>query len=162
MTHPHPTALPERIADLDDEQAITVLAAVATRRGYHPDPTTAGQQDQHLREALTQPEITTTLTPTPTSQGDLARTALTHLATTDPDTATLVDRALQLPTSGERDPVLLFGIGALVLYAFHTDIDLRRDPDKGWSFHFHTTALSDSTIGKLLGQLLGSYLGPDK
>ncbi len=44
--------------------------------------------------------------------------------------------------------------------AFHADINLERDPEKGWSFHFKTKPLKDSTVGKLLGQLLGNFLAP--
>ena len=44
--------------------------------------------------------------------------------------------------------------------AFHAEIKLERDPAKGWSFRFHTRPLKDSTIGKLLGQLMGIYQDP--
>lgn len=159
MTHPDTTALRDRIAGLDDEHAITTLAHVLARLGYQPNPFSQTQHDQHLRDALTQPDITTTIT-LPASDGDLARTALTHLATTDPAGAALIDHALNIAPSAERDPTLLLGVGALVLFAFRADIDLTRDPRKGWSFHFHTTGLSDTAIGKLLGQLLGNYLNP--
>jgi hypothetical protein len=55
----------------------------------------------------------------------------------------------------------VFGVGGLVLMAFHADINLAHDPGKGWTFHFKTKPLPDTVIGKLLGQLLGSHLpGP--
>ena len=51
-------------------------------------------------------------------------------------------------------------IGALVLMAFHADIEVAKDPGKGWKFRFKTTGLKESTIGKLLGQLMGNFLTP--
>jgi hypothetical protein len=48
-------------------------------------------------------------------------------------------------------------VGSLVLFAFHADIKLERDPDKGWSFHLKTKPLSGTAIAKALAQLLGVY-----
>lgn len=54
------------------------------------------------------------------------------------------------------DPLLMVGVGALVLLA----IDLARDPRKGRRFRFTARGLSDSTIGTLLGERLGTLLTP--
>jgi hypothetical protein len=48
----------------------------------------------------------------------------------------------------------------LVLLVFKSGSHLERDPVKGWSFRFRTRALPGSTIGRLLGQLMGVYLDP--
>ena len=47
-----------------------------------------------------------------------------------------------------------------MLLAFRADIDLHREPGKGWTFRFRTKPLTDATIGKLLSQLLGNFLDP--
>jgi hypothetical protein len=153
--------LTDQIGALPDEQAVTVLALVLKRQGHTVDPFTWPQTEAHLREALTQPEIIARATPHPhVIPGVLARTTLTYLADTDPATRDLITHALTLAPRPERlDPATLV-IGGLVLLAFHADIDLKHEPGKGWTFHFHTTALPESTIGELLGQLLGTYLNP--
>jgi hypothetical protein len=56
----------------------------------------------------------------------------------------------------QRDPVTL-AVGALVLYAFRAEINLHRDPAKGWSFQLRTKPISDTTLGRLLSQLLGVF-----
>jgi hypothetical protein len=149
-----------QIADLPDEQAVAVLRLVLERRGLTVDPFTAGEQQAHLQEALAQPEITEQVAPTAASDGDLARTALTHLLDTDATVAADVERAVALTgqDTQTRDPLLLVGVGALVLLAFRADIDIAHDPGKGWRFRFRTKGLSDSTVGKLLGELLGNLL----
>lgn len=151
----------DRVTALSDDQAVAVLATVLDRRGLVVDPFAQEEQRAHLEEALSQPEIATQVEPEPgATSGDLARTALTHLIKTDPEVAALVDQAIGLASRMERDPTLIFAIGALVLMAFHADIELAKDPGKGWKFRFKTKGLSDSTIGKLLGQLMGNFLHP--
>jgi hypothetical protein len=151
-----PVDLADRIAALSDEHAVFVLRAVLDRQGMAVDPFEHTEDEARLREALSQPEIVDTVVPQPdATPGDLARTALTHLAEDDA-TADLVGHAMTLPPTGERD-LGLFVVGSLVLFAFHSDIKLRRDPDKGWSFEFKTKPLSDTAIAKALGQLLGIF-----
>ncbi len=150
----------DRVAALSDEQAVTTLALVLERQGLTVDPFTQAEQEAHLREALTQPEITDSVEPTPgATRGDLARTALAYLAEGDDATRGLIDHAMQIAPRADRDPLLL-ATGALVLLAFRADIDLTHEPGKGWKFRFRTKGLSDSTIGKLLSQLLGNFLNP--
>ena len=154
-------SIADRVAALSDEQAVTALALVLQRQGLTVDPFTHAEQQAHLREALNQPEITDSIEPTPeATRGDLARTALTYLAETDDTTRGLIDHAMQIAPRADRDPTLLLATGALVLLAFRADIDLAHEPGKGWKFRFRTKGLSDSTIGKLLGQLLGNFLKP--
>jgi hypothetical protein len=142
----------DRIAALPDDQAVAVLQLVLERRGLTVDPFTADEQQAHLQEALAQPEITDQVTPTSASDGDLARTALTHLLDTDPTAEPDVDRAIALAAEPGQSRDLM------VLLAFRADIDLAYDPGKGWRFRFKTKGLSDSTIGQLLAELLGNLL----
>jgi hypothetical protein len=158
MTNRAPTA--DRVAALPDDQATTTLLLVLRRQGMTVDPFTQAEREAHLREALNQPEITQAIQPEQgTTRGDLARTALTHLAQHN-DTRKLIDHALDITPSPDRDPTLLLATGALVLLAFRADIDLAHEPGQGWKFRFHTKGLSDSVIAKLLSQLLGHFLNP--
>jgi hypothetical protein len=152
------TSLDDEIANLSDDQAIAALALVLERHGQSIDPFTAEATEAHLREALRQPDVATAAEPDRNATpGALARTALHHLADQDED---VVARALTIPPGSTRfDPATL-AVGALVLMAFHADIDLERDPQKGWSFRFRTKPLDDTTIGQLLGQLLGVFTDP--
>ena len=88
---------------------------------------------------------------------------MTHLADSEATTSELVNQAMgiaQRDSNPERDPLLLLGAGALVLWVFRVDIDLTHEAGNGGKFHFRTTCLSDSTIAKLLGQLVGAYRKP--
>ena len=152
--------LADQVAALSDEEAVAALALVLERQGQKVDPFAWQQDEPKLRQALTQPDLTQVATPEPAaSQGEVARTALAYLAEQD-DTRGLVERAIAVRPRADRfDPATL-AVGALVLMAFHAEIKLERDPAKGWSFRFHTRPLKDSTIGKLLGQLMGVYQNP--
>ena len=160
----NPSQLTQRITALPDHDALTALVMVLRHQRAPLDPFSQHQQQARLRQALTQPEITTAVPAvTDATQGDLARAALTHLADTDQATRELISHALGIAhhdPDTQRDPLLLLGAGALVLWVFRADIELTHQPGKGWTFHFKTHGLSDSTITKLLGQLLGTYLTP--
>lgn len=150
----------DRIATLPNDQAVAVLQLVLERRGLAVDPFTADEQQAHLQEALAQPEITEQVTPTTASDGDLARTALAHLLDSDATAAADVERAIAVTAdAGPTRDLVLVGVGALVLLAFRADLDIAYDAGKGWRFRFKTKGLSDTTIGKLLGDLLGNLLG---
>jgi hypothetical protein len=158
--------LTDRIAALPDKQAVGVLARVLERQGLDVNPVVRdkewAEQEAHLRQALTQPEVAALATPDlQATAGDLARIALLRIVETDETAAGLMERALtMLPRETEKfDPTML-AVGALVLFVFRADITLAHDPDKGWTFKFRTKGLSESTIGKLLGQLMGTYLNP--
>lgn len=151
-----PAVLVDRITALTDEHAVLVLQAVLERQGAVVEPFQHAEEQAHLAEALAQPEISGVMAPQiGATPGDLARTALIHLAEDDV-TAQLIERAMALRPTGERDLGLLL-VGSLVLFAFRADITLAHDPGKGWSFRFRTKPMSDSVIGKALSQLLGVY-----
>ena len=152
--------LTDQVMALSDEEAVAALALVLERQGQKVDPFAWQQDEPKLRQALTQPEVTQVATPYPqASEGEVARTALAYLAEQE-DTRALVERAIAVRPRADRfDPATL-AVGALVLMAFHAEIKLERDPAKGWSFRFHARPLKDSTIGKLLGQLMGVYQTP--
>ena len=90
--------------------------------------------------------------------GDLARTALTYLADPIDTTRRLSEQAMD-HRPGAGHPLML-GSGGVGVVAFRADIDLAKNPGKGWKFRFKTKGLNDSTIGKLLSQLLGNFLNP--
>jgi len=106
-------SIADRVAALSDEQAVMALVLVLVRQGLTVDPFTQAEQQAHLREALTQPEITNSIEPTPeATRGDLARTALSYLAEGDDTTRRLIDHAMQIAPRADRDPTLLLATGA--------------------------------------------------
>jgi len=148
------------IAALDDAHAIATLHLVIEREGILRDAAELRQEQAHLAEALPRLEASELAEPdTGATEGDLARTALEHLAQRDAVTRDLVVRAASIPASGNErfDPATL-AVGALILLVFRTDFRLERDPTQGWTVKLHTTPLKDSTVGKILSQLLGTYL----
>jgi hypothetical protein len=154
------TELAEQIDRLSDRDALRVLALAVDARGEQVDPFAWRETEPRLRQALTQPDLASGVRPdSQATQASLARTALVALAERDPAT---VERALALPAraGGRIDPLLGLGVGALVLLVFKSDISLEHDPTTGWSFRFRTKALPQSTIGRLMGQLMGVYLDP--
>jgi hypothetical protein len=155
----HHAELARQIAVLDDAVAIAALRLVLERQGQPVDPIELRDTQNHLEQALDQPGIRQLADPDPAATpAALARTALYHLAAQDQASADLIRHAItRTALPAERfDPITLT-VGALVLYAFRTDLTLRRDPGQGWTFKLHTKSVSDTTIGHLLGQLLGVY-----
>jgi hypothetical protein len=151
-----PQDLLARIDALDDRHALGVLATVAQRHGFQADSASARTIQEHVDEALHQPDLAD-LAPThdasPATAGEVARLALRELACRDGTSAADIDQAIAMPGAGERFEPITLVIGALVLFAFHADINLHKDPAKGWSFQFHTKPLKDSTIGSILAKL---------
>ena len=96
VDHHAPLSDPVRLRDLD-----TALA----RADDHPD-----LQPYHRPG-----------TPPP-SDGDLARATLTHLATTRPDLAPVIDRAAHLAEDTTRFEPATPAVGALVLLALQTEV----------------------------------------
>ena len=154
---PHPAELTSQIAALDDGRAITALRLVLERQGQPVDPIDLRDAQDHLEQALHQPGLRQLADPDPAATpGALARTALTHLAA-DQASSDLIQHAItRAAPPAQRDPVTL-AVGALVLYAFRAEITLHRDPAQGWTFQLHTKPISDTTLGRLLSQLLGTF-----
>jgi hypothetical protein len=152
----------QQITELTDAQAIAVLHLVLERQNGPIDHAELRQTEQRLAQALTVLQMQDLAVPDPAAgPGSLARTALTYLAARDTATRDLIDKAVTIPADpAERADPLTLTVGALVLLAFRTDLRLEHDPQKGWTFKLHTKPLSDSAIGKLLSQLLGTYLKP--
>jgi tetratricopeptide (TPR) repeat protein len=153
-----PAELASQIAALDDGRAISALHLVLERQGQPVDPIDLRDTQDHLEQALHQPATRQLADPDPAATpGALARTALHHLAATGQASQDLIQQALtRAAPPGQRDP-LTFAVGALVLYAFRAEIKLHRDPDQGWTFDLHTKPISDTTLGRLLSQLLGTF-----
>ena len=150
--------LTSQIAALDDAHAIAALRLVLERQGQPVDPIDLRDTQNHLEQALHQPGIRQLAEPDPAATpGALARTALTHLAGNGQATRNLIQHALTRAAPPEqRDPVTL-AVGALVLYAFRAEITLHHDPAQGWNFTLHTKPISDTTLGRILSQLLGTF-----
>lgn len=164
---------------LTDPQAIRALALLADHNGVQLDPAQLRELDQRLREATDDPELTSYTTPGSVpvasaspdgassdaaspdgavSDGELARATLAHLAST-PEHAENVRRAVSIAatdTSRFLDPATL-AIGGLVLVALQTEIELTRTSTGRWRLRIHKTAISDSTLGKVLSALVGRF-----
>jgi hypothetical protein len=158
------------INTLTDEQAVTVLALVLDYQRRWPDPGTARELDAQIREAATQPVQTDNGTPAPgavpdgdVTAGALARDTLSYLMTQQSDLTAVVERATAMAhagmdTASRFDPVTM-GVGALVVLALQTEVQVERGTTGKWSLKVHKKAMSDSTLGKLLGKLIASYTG---
>jgi hypothetical protein len=116
--NPSPAELTGQIAALDDGRAITALRLVLERQGQPLDPIDLRDTQNHLEQALHQPQTRQLAQPDPAATpGDLARTALHHLAAGQA-AQDLIQHAITRATPpAQRDPVTL-AVGALVLYAF--------------------------------------------
>jgi hypothetical protein len=149
------------IAGLDDARAIAVLQLVLDRQGVLTDAADLRREQDHLAEALPGALSEGLAEPEPgATAGDLARTALAHLAATGQVSQGLIAQAAAIePGPGERE-LVTFAVGALVLLAFRTELQLDHDPGQGWKIKVRTRPLSDSAVGKILGQLFGAYLKP--
>ena len=156
MSDPLPDALPD-IDALPDAEAIRLLALAADHATALPDPAQQRLTEAHLREAATgsKPEPGAG----PVSAGDLARTTLHHLAT-DPTHRAVMATAAGIPAEHTRlDPATL-AVGALVLLALQTEIDLNRDANGRWKIRIHKHATTSSTLTQLVTRLLDYYRQP--
>lgn len=143
---------PVPITDLNDQDAITLLAHVIDHNTGLPDPAHQNTLQEQLRAAANAQPHTT-----PDRQitaGELARQTLTYLAST-PDGATTITRAAALnTTTGTRlDPATL-AIGALILLALQTELDIQRDTHGKWQIHIHKKAANDTTLTTLTAKII--------
>ncbi|SIN26227.1 hypothetical protein [Micromonospora cremea] len=152
-------AIRTQIDALTDQDAIRVLALLVDRAGHLPDPTHLRQTEAQLDDAAANPDPTDgiDLNADPATPGDLARATLTYLAPTHSDT---ISRAIVLPTDTTRfDPTTL-AVGALILIALQTEVDITRTDNGRWKLRIHKYRMRDSTLGSLLGKLIASYRPP--
>ena len=71
----------------------------------------------------------------------------------------MIDRAVRLADDTTRFEPATLAVGGLVLLVLHTEVKIERNTAGEWQFRLHKKALRDSTLGRLLGQLLA--LGSD-
>ncbi len=161
---PHP--LVDRIPD---EHIVQVLALLLEQQHRLPDPAQARQAQARLLSAATDPnpveivddgstddQPVTPLEPstTPINDTDLARAALVHLLSAQPElTEVALPRAVRLaadPPEGERlDPATL-AVAGLVLVVLQTEIDWTRSSTGRWRLRVHKRAMRDSTLATLI------------
>ena len=156
---------------LTDQQAITVLALALDRDHRLLDPAALRELDAQVaaaaragidRDDTSSPAAAEAANAQTTTPGALARETLAYLTAQQPDTAPVIERAIAMTAPGTApsrvDPVTL-GVGALVLLALHTDVQLERSPNGKWRFKLHKKAMSDTALARLLGKLISSYTG---
>jgi hypothetical protein len=148
------------IASLSDMEAVRVLALMVDRASPLPDPAHQREIESRLRQAVEKPD--TEPADGPVSAGDLARAALHHLATR-PDNAALIVRAAEMPPQQSRFDTATLLIGALVVLALQTEVDLTRNEDGRWKLHIHKQPMRDSTtIATLISKLMAFYRPPER
>src|SRR5688572_25183385 len=160
-----PAAVDAAIADLTDEQAAAVLHLVLERDHRLPDAHRLLELDSQVGEAVRQPVAIDATLPdaAPATSGDLARETLSYLAAQRPDLTETMERAIAMAqepqTANARvDPVSV-GIGALVVLALQTDLQIERGTNGKWRFKLHKKAMSDNALAKLIAKVIASYTG---
>ncbi len=66
----------------------------------------------------------------------------------------MIDRAVRLADDTTRFEPATLAVGGLVLIALQTEVKVERNTAGRWQFRLHKKAMRDSTLGRLLGQLL--------
>ena len=147
---------------LTDLQAVRVLALVVDHHAPLPDPTRLRELDTALAHAADHPDLRPYRRPgtPPPSDGDLAQATLTHLAATRPELAPVIQRAVGLAEDTTRLEPTTLALGGLVLLALQTEIKIERNTTGEWQFRLHKKAMRDSTLGRLVGQLLALHTKP--
>jgi hypothetical protein len=153
-----------QILSLPEQAATAALELVLRRAGLTPDPFAADHPHEQLRAALHHTDLLSSrdIPVQSPSDGDIARLTLLYLAERDAscraDIEHLVAHSQDPGTAVTRDAGS-FMLGALVLLALHTDLELRKQPDIGWYFHVKVKPLPASTLGKLLSMLYAKFVG---
>jgi hypothetical protein len=156
--------LDAQLLSLTEQDATTALELVLRRAGLTPDPFAADHTHDQLRAALHHTDLLSPrdIPAQPPSDGNIARMTLLYLAERDAschaDIEHLVAHSLAPGTAVTRYAGS-FMLGAMVLLALHTDLELRKQPDKGWYFHVKVKPLPASTLGKLLSMLYAKFAG---
>jgi hypothetical protein len=152
------TSITGAIVALTGEEAIRVRAGTADYRNRLPDPAGLRALETGPRDATAddtglagyaQPGIAA-------DAGDLARATLQHLAATRPDLVPVITQAVGDPGYAVRDPVTL-AVGVLVFLALQTEVKLTRNTQDRWTFTVHKHPMRDSTLGQVIGKLIGLY-----
>ena len=157
-----------QIDALTDQRAIAVLALVVDHERRLPDPDRLQELEAQISQAAGEPvDSTDTSVVVPVtdgvSDGALARETLTYLVAEQPQLLPVVERATVMTQAGmgapsRFDPATV-GVGALMVLALQTDLQLERTTGGKWRFKLHKKAMSDSTLGRLLGKLIATYTG---
>jgi hypothetical protein len=153
-------SIQERIARLDDQQAPLVLQLLVEHDRLHVPADDWDSASHHLKEAIAVSDLDTYMPPQGTtySNGDLARAALFYYAESHPGTIDAIDEAITYATGpAERFDIAAIALGALVLAALQTEIELKRDKQGKWSFRLQKKAVSDSTLGKVITAFIGHF-----
>jgi len=156
--------LDAQIFSLTEQAAIAALELVLRRAGLTPDPFAADHPHDQLRTALHHTDLLSPrdIPAQPPSDGAIARMTLLCLAERDASCRATIEHLVAHspdPSTAVTRDAGSFMLGALVLLALHTDLELRKQPDKGWYFHVKVKPLPASTLGKLLGMLYAKFVG---
>lgn len=150
-----------RIEELSDEEAVSALVFFleSEQKNVSDDALEGAQEDffaSSASDASVKQELEARaqeLSPLE-ERGELARLTLLALYE-DPERRALVAHVVEHPADiGTRDFFTIAIVGAVVL-ALRPKIHIGKKPGEGWTVDFKTEPLKDSTMGKVIGKLLG-------
>lgn len=145
------------IEQLDDSEAVRILDTLR-QHALNADESVT-ECPAELREAL-QAEFGSPTEPSPASEGDMARAALTLLAE-DPQLAANIQSMSSPPPvrflSGVETALVVTGC----LIALQTRVRFHRQKDGKWTFTIDKPSMSEGTITKLAQKLLTHLSGSD-
>lgn len=168
--------VPHLVDRIADQHVIAVLALLLEQQHPLPDPAQAGETQARLASAATaadpvevldDPSDRPPIHPAPgtITPAALARAALTHLLSTQPQlTDTALPRAERLaanpPQDQRLDPATL-AVAGLVLVVLQTEVDWTRTDTGRWKLRVQKRAMADSTLTTLIRGLFNLPQTPD-
>lgn len=144
----------EQIATLPDDAALRAITLIIAYERLTPSPNERVELEEKLREAVGDPELADYAAATVPSAGDIARTTLALIAEGTNADPKLINDAIGLAQRPDRSGLEAVGLFPLVAGILQTQVKFERKVDGKWTFLFNKTPASDSTLGKLLGQLI--------
>jgi hypothetical protein len=138
------------IEQLDDSDAVRILDTLRQHALNADEPAT--ECPTELRDAL-QAEFGSPTEPSPASEGDMARAALTLLAE-DPQLAANIQAMSNQPPVRSFSPVETALVTTACLIALQTRVRFHRQKDGKWTFTIDKPSMSEGTITKLAQKLL--------
>ncbi|MGZ0172706.1 MAG: hypothetical protein ACKVHE_24465 [Planctomycetales bacterium] len=145
------------IEQLDDSDAVRILDTLR-QHALNADESVT-ECPAELREAL-QAEFGSPTEPSPASEGDMARAALTLLAE-DPQLADNIQAITNQPLVRSFSPVETALVVTGCLIALQTRVRFHRQKDGKWTFTLDKPSISDGLIIKLAQKLLTHLTGSD-
>ncbi len=140
------------IDELGDELAIRVLSVFASAKLEHGNFETELAID--LRQVIENEIATSDVNNLETSEGDLARQALTLLSR-DPEYAETIQALIEGPQARDFTGVETVVITTAVMIVLQTQVKFERDKEGKWSLSIEKKPTSDALLKPLVQKFLG-------